>query len=206
MKSSHQQSEVHPAKEEVILEHHDLDDESKKNVQQRDKFGSFEKVDPKEIALVRKLGMYMMWMYFLNFLNRNTIVNGKLNNLDKELNLVGSQYNTCSLSPSRPSSSSNTPLQTRWLTEEERQLAHHRVARDTTDKRYATSSTWAGLWGAAKDYGTWVFALMANLHLSANGFKNHMRTAVESLGFDSTITLVLTCPPNLLASITSSLR
>ncbi|RYO92556.1 hypothetical protein DL766_002363 [Monosporascus sp. MC13-8B] len=341
MQSSNQQSEVHPTKEDVTLEHHELGDDPKKNVQQPDKFGSFQRVDPKEIALVRKLDMYMMptlWlMYFLNFLDRNTIVNGKLNNLDKELNLVGSQYNTCvsiffvgylagqvpsnmlvtrvrpslylsgwmlawaivstlnclvkdyhgllacrlilglSEAPFYPGAIylvsifytrketaarlavfytgnmlastfsgliaagvfagldgkhglsgwrwlfliqgvatvavaiaaffllPNTPLQTRWLTEEERQLAHDRVARDTTDKRYAPSSTWAGLWDAAKDYRTWVFALMANLHLSANGFKNYMPTAVKSLGFSTTITLVLTCPPYLLASITSVL-
>ncbi|KAJ3938860.1 uncharacterized protein N0V96_010966 [Colletotrichum fioriniae] len=61
---------------------------------QADKFGSVAKVDPKEIALVRKLDTYLMpilWlMYFLNFLDRNAIVNGKLNNLDKDLNMKGS--------------------------------------------------------------------------------------------------------------------
>lgn len=34
-------------------------------------------------------------MYFLNFLCRNAIVNGKLNNLTKELNMHNSDYNTC---------------------------------------------------------------------------------------------------------------
>ena len=34
-------------------------------------------------------------MYFLNFLDRNAMVNGKLNSLTKDLNLHGSQYNTC---------------------------------------------------------------------------------------------------------------
>src|SRR5258707_502204 len=65
----------------------------------------------------------------------------------------------------------NAPLQTRWLTEEERQLAHNRIARDTTEKRAGTS-TWIGLPEAASDYRTWIFALMCNLHLAANGFKN----------------------------------
>lgn len=38
----------------------------------------------------------ILWsMYFLNFLDRNAIVNGKLNGLDTELGMVGSQYNTC---------------------------------------------------------------------------------------------------------------
>lgn len=34
-------------------------------------------------------------MYFLNFLVRNALVNGKLNNLEKELNMANSEYNTC---------------------------------------------------------------------------------------------------------------
>ena len=34
-------------------------------------------------------------MYFLNFLDRNAIVNGKLNGLDKDLNMQGTEYNTC---------------------------------------------------------------------------------------------------------------
>lgn len=34
-------------------------------------------------------------MYFMNFLDRNAMINGKLNGLAKDLNLVGTQYNTC---------------------------------------------------------------------------------------------------------------
>lgn len=98
----------------------------------------------------------------------------------------------------------DAPLQTRWLNQEERQLAHARIARDTTEKRVATGS-WSGLWDAVKDYRTWIFALQGNLHLSANGFKNYMPTAVKSLGFNTTITLVLTCPPFLIATATSIL-
>lgn len=38
----------------------------------------------------------ILWfMYFLNFLCRNAIVNGKLNNLQEELKMSGTQYNTC---------------------------------------------------------------------------------------------------------------
>lgn len=99
----------------------------------------------------------------------------------------------------------NAPLQTRWLNEEERQLAHYRVSRDTTEKRADPASAWSGLWAAVKDYRTWVFALMGNLHLSANGFKNFMPTAVETLGFNTTITLVLTCPPYFVGTIVSVL-
>ena len=37
----------------------------------------------------------MLWiMYFFNFLDRNALVNAKLNSLDKDLGLKGTQYNT----------------------------------------------------------------------------------------------------------------
>lgn len=96
----------------------------------------------------------------------------------------------------------NAPLQTRWLTPEERQLAHDRIARDTTEKREGTN-VWKGLREACCDYRLWLLAAQGNLHLSSNGFKNFMPTVVKTLGFSTTITLVLTCPPYLLAAFTS---
>ncbi|KAJ2979345.1 hypothetical protein NUW58_g7222 [Xylaria curta] len=324
----------------TILEHYDdPKNDLKKDIEQPDRFGSYAKVHPEEIALVKKLDLYLMpvlWlMYFLNFLDRNAIVNGKLNGIDKDLGLVGSQYNTCvsiffvgyitgqvpsnmlvtrlkpswylsgwmvawaivstlnclvkdyhgllasrlvlglaeapfypgaiylvSLFYTRKETATrlaifltgnllagafsgliaagvfsgldgvhglagwrwlfliqgvvtfgiaiagffilpDTPLKTRWLTEEERQLAHDRIARDTTEKRYTPTSTWSGLWDAVRDYRVWVFTLLYNFHLSANGFKNYLPTAVASLGFSNTISLVLTSPPYLVAAFTS---
>ncbi|KAF2130443.1 MFS transporter-like protein [Dothidotthia symphoricarpi CBS 119687] len=96
----------------------------------------------------------------------------------------------------------NAPLETRWLTQPERELAHGRIFRDTTG-RTAKVSTWTGLREACCDYRTWLFALMQNLHLSANGFKNFLPSAVATLGFSTTVTLVLTCPPYLIAVFTS---
>lgn len=61
--------------------------------------GAVAKSDPAEIALVRKLDMRIMptlWaMYFMNYLDRNAIANARLNNLEKDLGLEGTQYNTC---------------------------------------------------------------------------------------------------------------
>jgi hypothetical protein len=44
---------------------------------------------------------------------------------------------------------------------------------------------------------------MDNMHLAANGFKNFLPTVVETLGFDTTTTLALTCPPYLVAGFIS---
>lgn len=45
----------------------------------------------------------------------------------------------------------NAPLDTRWLNPEERQLAHNRITRDTTEKREGTN-VWKGLRKACFDY------------------------------------------------------
>ncbi|KAE8388482.1 major facilitator superfamily domain-containing protein [Aspergillus alliaceus] len=94
------------------------------------------------------------------------------------------------------------PLVTRWLTPEERTLAHERIAADTVGARLQTS-TFSGLKEAASDPKLWLFAFMQHMHLAANGFKNFFPTAVETLGFSTTITLVLTCPPYLIAGLIS---
>ncbi|KAJ5019349.1 putative transporter [Colletotrichum sp. SAR 10_99] len=306
-----------------------------------DEFGAHTKTDPKEIALVKKIDWYILpilWvMYFLNFLDRNAMINGKLNSLSKDLNLKGTQYNTCVsilfvgylcgqvpsnmiLNRVRPSwymagfmlawsiislltykahdystmlacrfllgiteapfypgalymlsmfytrkeiatrmaifytgnmlASAfsgliaagvfagldgkhnlagwqwlfiiqgafsivvaiaafyllpDAPLKTRWLTEEQRQMAHKRIFDDTTDRREGGTSVWKGLREACSDWRTWVFCLMDNMHLSANGFKNFLPSVVKTLNYNTTITLVLTCPPYILAGILSIL-
>ncbi|KAF2018536.1 putative MFS transporter [Aaosphaeria arxii CBS 175.79] len=305
-----------------------------------DRFGAVTKTNPEEIALVKKIDRYMLpvlWlMYFFNFLDRNAIVNGKINHLDKDLGMKGTEYNTCvsiffvgylvgqvpsnmiltrvkpawymagwmmawaivstlmaivkdyhgmlaarfvlgvveapfypgglymiSMFYTRKETASrlsifytgnllasafsgliaagifegldgrngwegwrwlfliqglvtvlvavtaffllpNAPLTTKWLTPAQRQLAHDRIVFDTTGKQEQVN-VWKGLREACVDYRTWVFALMQNLHLSANGFKNFLPTAVQTLGFGRTVTLVLTCPPYLLAGIISVL-
>ncbi|KAF4467156.1 major facilitator superfamily transporter [Fusarium albosuccineum] len=296
--------------------------------------GAHEKTDPKEIALVKKLDRWMMpmlWsMYWLNYLDRNAIALARLNDLEEDLNLTDTQYQTCVsilfvgyiigqipsnmfLTRTRPSrymgimmmlwaivsaltavSKDFTgllltrfflglteapyypgavyllsifytrkevatriailytgnilatafagliaagifhgmdnvaglagwkwlfilqgavtfviavvgyfvlpdfPLTTKWLTQEERDLAYNRMELDTVANRGETS-TWQGLKQAAKDPLVWIFCFMAHAHLAANGFKNFFPTVVKTLGFNTTITLVLTCPPYLIA-------
>lgn len=94
------------------------------------------------------------------------------------------------------------PLTTKWLTPEERQLAHSRIERDTVGGKGSTS-TIRGLLDAARDPKLWLFMFMQHMHLAANGFKNFFPTAVNTLGFNTTITLLLTCPPYLIAGIIS---
>lgn len=95
------------------------------------------------------------------------------------------------------------PLVTRWLTPEERLLANSRVQGDQVGAKKRNVSVWKGLKAAASDPKLWLFAFMQHMHLAANGFKNFFPTAVKTLGFNRTITLVLTCPPYLIAGFLS---
>ncbi|KAL0261422.1 hypothetical protein SLS55_002852 [Diplodia seriata] len=90
------------------------------------------------------------------------------------------------------------PLSTRWLTPSQRALAHARIQRDTVGGESDRGAR-AGLMQALRDPRLYLFCLMQNMHLSACGFNNFFPTVVETLGFNSTITLVLTCPPYLVS-------
>lgn len=94
------------------------------------------------------------------------------------------------------------PLTTHWLTPDERTLAHERIMRDTVGNKGETTSV-SGIIEAAKDPKVWLFVLIQHAHLGANGFKNFFPTAIESLGFNQELTLVLTCPPYLIAGAIS---
>ncbi|KAL1619466.1 hypothetical protein SLS54_006745 [Diplodia seriata] len=125
------------------------------------------------------------------------------------------------------------PHNTKWLTPDERLLATARIERDTVGLK-GKGSPWDGFMQAAKDPKVWLFAFMQHQHLAANGFKNfvstpiaperlagtHARferlttprlltkqfpTVVETLGFNTTVTLVLTCPPYVIAGAISIL-
>ncbi|KAF2768361.1 MFS general substrate transporter [Teratosphaeria nubilosa] len=92
------------------------------------------------------------------------------------------------------------PLTTRWLTPEERQLANSRIVRDTVDHAGPQTSL-KGLWDIMKDPKVWIFCFMDHAHVAATGFKNFFPTVVKTLGFSRTVTLVLTCPPYLIAAL-----
>ncbi|RSL60116.1 hypothetical protein CEP53_005558 [Fusarium sp. AF-6] len=92
------------------------------------------------------------------------------------------------------------PINTRWLSEQERELAHSRVAADTVQIRTNTT-TWAGLTDTCRDPRLWVLILMQHFHMAASNFKNFFPTIVGTLGFGRNATLALTCPPYIISGI-----
>ncbi|WAO96024.1 MFS domain-containing protein [Fusarium falciforme] len=313
-----------------------LEDEKPSAVEERDYTGTAKKTDPEEIRLVRKLDLWIMpclcLMYFLNYVDRNAIAQARLNNLEEDLNMTGTEFNTtvsilfvgyvlmqvpsnmlitkvrpgiymsawmlvwavvsgCTAlvknyqgllvcrfflgiteAPFYPGATyilsifytrkevasriallycaqilatgfsgliaagifagmdglkgiegwrwlfiiegaatglvsligfvllPNTPLTTHWLNEREKQLAHSRMEKDKlSDASDEKASSWEGLKQACSDKRTWLFCLMQNFHLSACSFNSFFPTVVKTLGFNTTITLVMTCPPFIFA-------
>lgn len=58
-----------------------------------------------------------------------------------------------------------------------------------------------GLKSVAKDKYMWLFCVMHHIHTATSGFRSFLPTLLETLGYDTTTTLALTCPPYILASI-----
>lgn len=92
------------------------------------------------------------------------------------------------------------PINTRWLSEEERKLAHSRVEVDTVQLKENTT-TWAGLIDACKDPRLWVLVFMQHFHMASANYKNFFPTIVGTLGFGRNATLALTCPPYIISGI-----
>ena len=61
------------------------------------------------------------------------------------------------------------PLTTKWLTPEERQLAHNRIQRDTVGLEQSRGAR-AGFMQAIKDPRLYLLVFMQNMHLSATSF------------------------------------
>ncbi|KAK0387862.1 hypothetical protein NLU13_4107 [Sarocladium strictum] len=94
----------------------------------------------------------------------------------------------------------NTPLTTWWLTDREKELANSRMEKDkVADADDRPASAMDGLKQACRDKRTWMFCLMQNFHLSACSFNSFFPTVIKTLGFNTTITLLMTCPPFIFA-------
>lgn len=92
------------------------------------------------------------------------------------------------------------PLNTRWLTEDQRKLAHQRIANETVLLK-ANTSTWQGMKDACKDRRLWILVPMYHFHMAASGFKNFFPTIVGTLGFGRNTTLALVAPPYLVSGV-----
>lgn len=97
------------------------------------------------------------------------------------------------------------PGTTKWLTEEERNVAQARLAIDVGSEEALTEDSPGVLQSlllAVKDYRVWLFACMQMSCTASISFSHFFPTLIKGLGFKSnTLTLLLTSPPYCLAFV-----
>ncbi|KAI5120275.1 hypothetical protein M0805_005332 [Coniferiporia weirii] len=100
------------------------------------------------------------------------------------------------------------PANTRWLSSSERHLAQVRLAEDAgeADEDHAEDSMWSGLKLAMKDVKVHIFVVMTVSLLLGMSFVSFFPTLTSTLGFDTTITLLLAAPPWIWATIVCCLN
>ncbi|KAH8655456.1 major facilitator superfamily domain-containing protein [Xylariales sp. PMI_506] len=84
--------------------------------------------------------------------------------------------------------------QTKWLSDQEQRFAEWRLARHANDEVDENGGILAGLKDAFSDPKTWILALLQICLLSAQTWTYFFPTIVSSLGFNSTVTLLITAP------------
>ncbi|KAJ4364773.1 hypothetical protein N0V95_000721 [Ascochyta clinopodiicola] len=103
----------------------------------------------------------------------------------------------------------NFPRTTKWLSEEERQLAVYRLQEDIGEDDWTSAEQqtfFHGLKLALMDVKTWILTILLLSIVSSASITNFFPSVVKTLGYDNIHTLLLTAPPYVLAVITTFLN
>ncbi|KAF2174006.1 hypothetical protein M409DRAFT_62190 [Zasmidium cellare ATCC 36951] len=97
------------------------------------------------------------------------------------------------------------PENTRWLSDEEREIARYRVLVSNGGKEEQVGGTWDGLKDAIKDPFTWMFCGMHFSLINAQSFKDFFPSIIKTFGFSELNTYLVQAPPYAIAYITACL-
>ncbi|PSN68597.1 MFS general substrate transporter [Corynespora cassiicola Philippines] len=87
------------------------------------------------------------------------------------------------------------PHNTRFLSQEEAEMAQYRVQVSNGGVVEEMGGTWTGLKEAAKDPFTWLFCLMHFSLVTAQSFKDFMPSIMKTFNFDELTTYLVQAPP-----------
>jgi MFS family permease len=95
------------------------------------------------------------------------------------------------------------PATTRWLSDEEKAVAVHRLRVHSGSVDEERGPLFRGLLMAVSDYKVWLLALIAVLKTSAGAVTSFIPTLVATFGYNRTQSLLMTAPPYVLAAFVS---
>ncbi|KAL1727855.1 major facilitator superfamily domain-containing protein, partial [Schizophyllum commune] len=96
---------------------------------------------------------------------------------------------------------SDYPTTTRWLSDREREISQGRLAKEVgiddepDESEKSRKGMFRGLTLALTDPKVWALAIMYFLYIIGLSFAQYMPTITKTLGFNTTVTLLLTFPP-----------
>ncbi|KAG1886138.1 MFS general substrate transporter [Suillus subluteus] len=95
------------------------------------------------------------------------------------------------------------PHNTRWMTPEERALAISRLVEDGYSEadELGKQTTMQGVRDAVSDWKVWWFSVATMFQLVGQSFFGYFPTLCATLGYDTTVTLLLCAPPWVFATI-----
>ncbi|OAQ74482.1 vitamin H transporter [Purpureocillium lilacinum] len=91
------------------------------------------------------------------------------------------------------------PSNTRFLNEQEREMAQYRVLVSNGGIDEEQGGIWTGVWAAVKDPYTWLFTLMHFALVTAQSFKDFLPSIIETFGYSKLITYLIQAPPYAIA-------
>jgi MFS family permease len=95
------------------------------------------------------------------------------------------------------------PHNTKFLTEQEKEMAQYRIQVSNGGRDEAIGGTWDGVKEAAKDPFTWLFAGMHFALITAQSFKDFFPSIVKTFGFNKMTTYLIQAPPYAIAYISA---
>ena len=91
------------------------------------------------------------------------------------------------------------PDNTRWLSQQESEMAQYRVLCSNGGREEQVGGTWDGVKEAVRDPFTWYFCGMHFALITAQSFKDFFPSILDTFGFDKMTTYLVQAPPYAIA-------
>ncbi|KAJ6141073.1 hypothetical protein N7497_011966 [Penicillium chrysogenum] len=97
----------------------------------------------------------------------------------------------------------NWPHNTKWITEQEREMAQYRIMVSNGGHEETQGGTWDGVKAAVKEPFTWLFCGLHFSLVNAQSFKDFFPSILATFGFSELTTYLVQAPPYIIAYLSA---